>query len=337
MLKRYHDTRGGVCITAYKGGHIAFAYSIGYYFRRKSSMPLHFIIARGDKLAYSRLSMLGSVSEVSEIREPGEPLSLKTFYKLVKNINSSMIVSSSVECRVLIFTGANHGLLLTTISSFKGTYTLGLESIDRFTVPSKALKLLSPLLDLIAVHWPEQRKLYPSAIVVGPVYEPAQYEPRDEGYILVTAGTMGYKELFDAVAELGLRDVVLQTGRVDPRPYTSKRPGWIVFRFTSDFHRWLAGASLVVTQFPGTTAATAALAYGKPVVLVPNPNIRLAASLSDVKYYAKRLNAVVVPRPHPKMLAKALEMARLIIPMRYRNGGEVIAEIINKIIMTSKW
>ena len=42
-----------------------------------------------------------------------------------------------------------------------------------------------------------------------PIYELPEYEPWDEGYILVTGGTYGHKALFDAISELNIENVVL--------------------------------------------------------------------------------------------------------------------------------
>ncbi|WP_055410350.1 hypothetical protein [Pyrodictium delaneyi] len=282
-----------------------------------------FVVARGDRLAVERLRRLGDVVEAAMPRRAGEPLG-RTLPRWPLALVDSLRLP---RCRVFVSTGSNHSVLPALVSRLRGALLLNLESIDRFTVPAKAARILRPFSAATLVHWPEQRRLYPDAVVTGPVYEPPRYKPRDEGYVLVTAGTIGFRGLFDAVERLGLRRVVLQTGRVDPEPYQKRNPGWIVFDFDPDFHRWLAGASIVVTQFPGSTAATAALAYRKPVVMVVNPGLPLAASIADAVYYARRLRAILLPRASPSLLRRGLELAEKLEPPSYPNGGETIARI----------
>jgi len=314
--------RVDVCVSAAPGGHMGFAYSIGFFLARMSCRPL-FVVARGDRLAVERLRGLGGVVEVVMPRRAGEAL-VDTLPRWPLALTGSLRVPG---CRVFVSTGSNHSVLPALVSWLRGALLLNLESIDRFTVPAKAVRLLRLFSAATLVHWPEQRMLYSDAVVVGPVYEPPRYRPRDEGYVLVAAGTMGFRGLFDAVERLGLRRVVLQTGRVDPDPYRRRNPGWTVFDFDPDFHRWLAGASIVVTQFPGSTPATAALAYRKPVVMVVNPGLPLAASTIDALHYARRLHAVLLPRALPSLLAKGIRLAQRLEPPSYPNGGETVARI----------
>jgi UDP-N-acetylglucosamine--N-acetylmuramyl-(pentapeptide) pyrophosphoryl-undecaprenol N-acetylglucosamine transferase len=306
---------------------MGFAYSVGFFLAGMGVRPV-FVVARGDRLAAERLRVLGDVVEAVMPRRPGEPLE-KTFPRWFGALVDSLRLP---RCAVFVSTGSNQAVLPALALWLRGAVLLNLESIDRFTVPARAVRVLRPFSAATVIHWPEQRRLYPDAVVVGPVYEPPAYKPRDEAYILVTAGTQGFPELFSAVEALGLRNVVLQTGHVDPEPYRRRNPSWTVFRFDPDFHRWLAGARIVITQFPGTTAATAALAYRKPVVMVVNPNLPLAASTADAVYYARRLRAVLLSRPSAKLLRRALKLAERIEPPSYPNGGRTLANLAVSII-----
>ena len=158
-------------------------------------------------------------------------------------------------------------------------------------------------------------------------YEEPEHEPTDRGYILVSGGTCGHKMLFDAVSELDLENVVLQTGRVDPEPYRRKHPEWKVFRFDPDFGRWLAGASVVVVH-QGKTAVDAALTYRKPVVIAPNPELALTSTVEDARMLARKLNAVVVESITPRSILEAVEEAKGREPSLHPNGAEKLSKEI---------
>ena len=164
-------------------------------------------------------------------------------------------------------------------------------------------------------------------MIVGPLYELPEYRPKDEGYVLVTGGTYGHRLLFEAVDKLEEEKVVLQTGRIDPRPFKERHPSWAVFDFDPDFGKWLAGASVVVTHF-GKTAIDAALTYRKPVVLVPNPEWRLTASLEDARILAEKLNAVLVEEISPSKIQEAIEEAKSREPPSYPDGAVKLAELV---------
>ncbi|MEM1642175.1 MAG: hypothetical protein QXM43_05540 [Desulfurococcaceae archaeon] len=75
---------------------------------------------------------------------------------------------------------------------------------------------------------------------------------------------------------------------MDPDPHPRKNLSWTVFRYTSDIQKWIAGASMDVTQ-QGVTVATASSAHGKPVIVVWYPRVILGAPKTDVKIYAEKL------------------------------------------------
>ncbi len=314
-----------VLLTAAPGGHSGYAYAIAYYLWSHGIEPV-FVVAHHDKWAPRKLERLGEVIRVPMPRLPGEPL-YKTLHRWPAAFLRAMRVVKK-EYRVLVSCGANLSIAPGVAAKTKGLRLVNVESIVRLSTPGRTPRLLHRLADKTLVHWPEQAKLLPGAEVVGPIYEPPRYKPRDEGYILVTTGTMGHKLLFDAVSELGLRNIVLQTGRVDPEPYRRKNPTWRVFRFDPDLDKWIAGASLVITHFPGMTSATAALAYNKPVILVAAPHLRLSAPQRDGPLYAEKIGAIYLSEVSPKNLMEAIKKAERLEPKRLDNGAKRAAKII---------
>ncbi|MEB3806485.1 MAG: polysaccharide biosynthesis protein [Desulfurococcales archaeon] len=319
-----------ILVTAAPGGHSGYAYALGYYARMKGLTP-HFLVPKGYSWIREKLSRLGETIEHPLPRKPAEPL-WRTIHRWPLALLASM-TRVTRRYKAVISCGANFSIPPSIAGKLKGLKLYNVESIVRILDTGKTPRLLYHIADKTFLHWPEQLKNYPKGLVVGPIYEPPTREPYDGGYILVTAGTLGNKELFDAVVELDLEDVVMQTGQVDPEPYRRRRPGWRYVTHTSDFDELLAGASVVVTQFPGMTSATAALAYRKPVVLVPARHLHLSASLENARIYAEKIHAVYVDEITPESLEDALEKARGIEPPSYDNGAEKAVEhVYNDIV-----
>lgn len=307
------------------GGHSGYAYAVAYYLNMKGERPL-ILVAKGSGWVKKKLSRFGEVEELTLPRRPGEPL-VRTLHRWFLCLGESLLkIPGRLEA--ILATGSNFSLIPALVARVKGVRVYNLESIDRILEASRATKIISRFAHATFLHWPEQMKNYPEGIVVGPVYEPATVKPYDGGYVLVTAGTLGNKELFDAVLKSSWERVVLQTGEVDPEPYARARPDWRVFRFTHDFDRVLAGARVVVTQFPGMTGATAALAYKKPVVLVPGRHVPMSSSLENAPLFAEKIGAVYVDRISPRILEEAVEKALKNTPPSYPNGAEKIASIL---------
>jgi len=189
-----------------------------------------------------------SVYEVTLPRRHGESAARMLFQMPRAFLESLPTVRG---CRVVVSTGTN----LSIPSSLVGKLLRGrlavLECATRVTGPAKAARFLPRIADLVIIQWPEQVKLFPSAKrvkVVGPVYKPPRYEARDEGYVLVTASTLGHPRLLEAMSRLGLERAVLQTGRVDLESYRRQHPRWTVFQWTNDIDKWIAGARIVVHE-----------------------------------------------------------------------------------------
>ncbi len=319
---------GCVAVTAAPGGHAGYAYALGYWLS-KLGLSLRFIAARGDRWARERLEPLGPVYEVTLPRRPGES-SARMILRMPRTLLESLPAVRS--CRAVVSTGANLSVPPSLAGKLRRGRLAVLECATRVTSPARATRFLSRFADLLIVQWPDQVKLFPKARrveAVGPVYEPPRYEPRDEGYVLVTAGTLGHPRLFEAVSRLGLERVVLQTGRVDPEPYQRRHPGWTVFQWTGDIDRWIAGAHVVVTHL-GITAMKAALGYGKPTVIVSSPHIPTPER--DARLYAERIGAVYLERVEPRALEEALKRAVENPPRRVPSGAERAARLVAELL-----
>jgi len=211
----------------------------------------------------------------------------------------------------------------------KGVQVVNIESLIRFTKPSKTALVLQPISALTALHWEEQKRLL-KGVVVGPTLCKPEIKSWNGGYILVSGGTYGHRLLFDALSESTLSNVVLQTGRVDTTPYIKRHPEWKVITFTERFHELLAGAELVVTHFGGTVLDAAI--YGKPAVLAPNPEWTRTAGIKDAEYLARKINAVLVSEIDLEILLDAIKEARRRKVPTLPDGAENLANKIMKLL-----
>ncbi|MCE4620577.1 MAG: polysaccharide biosynthesis protein, partial [Desulfurococcales archaeon] len=176
--------------------------------------------------------------------------------------------------------------------------------------------------------WEEQKRNYPEGIVVGPIYEPPIYEARDEGFILVTTGTLGLPRLYKVLARLGLDNIIVQSGDIPVEEVKKINPRWRVFQYTPGLARLIARASIVITHFPGMTAVTARLAYRKPVVLVQSWRHKLSADPREGPLLAEKLRVPYIKDLDPRAMAGALEEARSLEPPSYPDGALRTAGII---------
>ena len=315
-----------VLITAAPGGHSGYAYAIGYYIREMGGEP-HFLAPPVEWLR-RKLSHIGTVHTAPLPRRPGEPL-LRTLPRWPRAFWTALRRVSR-QFDALVACGSNFSIPPAVAARLRGVPVYNVESIVRIVDAARTPRLLYRFSRATLLHWEEQRRHYPKGVVVGPIYEPPSLEPRDGGYILVTAGTTGHSRLFRALLDLPLEEVVVQTGAVDPEPLRSRRPRWRFIRFTPELDKLIAEASLVVTHFPGMTSATAALAYGKPVVLVPASHLKLSASLENMRIYAAKIGAAVAQDAIPEELQRAIEEAPRLARQRpsYPIGAREAARLI---------
>ncbi|MEM2507107.1 MAG: glycosyltransferase [Nitrososphaeria archaeon] len=304
ILRWFMLARKNVLILAGGGGHTAYGYALAQRLYDKAN--LHFLVPAGDKLSYERLSKFGTVDFILKPREAKTPNSefipklVRAFAEALKKVKG--------EFDVVVSTGSNFCIPPSLSAWMKGIPIINIESSVRFTKPSKTALLLQPFSALTALHWEEQKKLLKKGTVVGPLIPKPEIQPWNGGYILVTGGTLGHKKLFDVISESKLKNVVLQTGKVDPKPYRKKHPEWKILEHSGKFYELVAGADVVVTHFGATILE--AVVYRKPTVVVPNPEWTRTAGIEDAKQYVKKVNAVLVSEITLKNILNAIEKSR---------------------------
>ncbi|HIE15110.1 TPA: hypothetical protein EYP70_07550 [Candidatus Bathyarchaeota archaeon] len=311
-----------ILILAGGGGHTGYGYSLAEALYQLDTQ-LSFLVPEGDKLSYERLKKFGEVDFLVKPREPKTPLQIfaKGFTKSL--LNSIEKVSTRFD--VVVSTGCNFCIPPALIAWTKGIPIINIESSVRFVKPSKTALLLHPFSKLTALQWEEQKNFL-DGVVTGPLLPRPKLKPWNGNYILVTGGTYGHKQLFDALNESNLTNIVLQTGKINPKLYKQKHPEWKVFSITENFHKFIAGAKVIVTHY-GSTILEAAI-YHKPIVIVPNPEWTRTAGLEDAKYMAKKLNGVLVSEITVKNIVNSIEKAENRRVPTLPDGAKKLAELI---------
>ncbi len=317
--------KGHVLILAGGGGHTGYAYALAQALHKK--VRLAFLAPEGDTLSERRLSKFGELKFLIKPRGPTTPT--HEFVPRLTRAFVDCIRQFSSESKVVVSTGSNFCVPPAIIAWAKGIPLINIESSVRFSKASKTARILHPLSTITALQWEEQRRLL-DGVVVGPLISKAEVEPWEGDYILVTGGTYGHRILFDVLAESKIRNVILQTGKVDPSPYVEKHPEWKTISLSEKFFELLAGAELVITHFGST--ALEAVVYGKPVILVPNPWWTRTAGVKDAEYLAKKLNAVLVLDISLENLVDAIDEARKRTAPTLPNGAENLAKKVTGLL-----
>lgn len=313
--------RKRVLILAAGGGHTGYGYALAQALHTKAS--LSFLVPDGDFLSERRLSKFGRVESL--ILPRGPQTSAHEFaVRLAKALVDSM-KQNLQNFDVVVSTGSNFCIWPAFLAWMRGVPVVNIESSVRFVKPSKTAFILQPFSRITALQWEEQKRFL-KGVVVGPLLHKPEVKPWNGRYILVTGGTHGHRLLFDALAETNLQNVVLQTGKVDPTPYAEKHPEWKVLAITEKFHELVAGAEVVVTHLGSTIIE--AVVYGKPIVLVPNPEWTRTAGPEDAKYLAKRVNAALISEIKPENLLAAIDVARKGKVPSLPDGAENLTNII---------
>ena len=316
--------QGRVLILAGGGGHTGIAYALAQALNKR--VFLSFLAPEGDSLSGERLSKFGEVEFLIKPRGPKTPTHIFAL-RFARAFMGSMRLNIH-KFDVVVSTGSNFCVPPAIFAWMRGVPVVNIESLVRFTVPSKVARALQPFSTITALHWEEQRRFL-KGVVVGPTLSQPQVKPWNGGYILVSGGTHGHKLLFDTLSESKLKNIVLQTGEINPTPYMKKHPEWKVVAFTERFHELLAGAELVVSHFGSTVLD--AVVYEKPVVLVLNPEWTRTVGIEDAKHLAKKANAVLVSEINLETLLEAINEARKRKVPTLPNGAENLANIIIKL------
>ena len=324
-MAREAKVKGRVLILAGGGGHTGIAYALAQTLHKKVS--LSFLAPEGDTLSERRLSKFGKVEFLPKPRGPKTPNHIFAA-RLIKALMDSVKVDFH-EFDVVVSTGSNFCGPPALLAWMRGVTVVNIESLVRFTKPSRTARVLQPISALTALHWKEQSRFL-KGVVVGPTLCKPETPPWNGGYILVSGGTYGHRLLFDTLSESKLSNVVLQTGRVDPSPYIKRHPAWNVVTFTERFHELLAGAELVVAHFGGTVLDAAI--YQKPVVLVLNPEWTRTVGIEDAEYLARKVNAVLVPEISLEELLEGIDEARKKRVPVLPDGTEKLAGMIIELL-----
>ena len=248
-------------------------------------------------------------------------------YKLCQAFSSSR-KKVTKDFDVVVSAGSNFCIPPAFAALSKKIKLVNIEGAVRFTRASLTARILQPFSAITALPWPEQKKLL-KGTVVGPLLHKQEIEPYNGGYILVTGGTLGHKALFDVVNESNLKNVVLQTGEVDPEPYMKRHSEWKIIRYSSKFAELLAGAELVVTHFGSTALETAV--YNKPAVMVVNPEWTRTVGKTDAELFAKKVGVTILPRLSLDCLLESIEEAKKQKRPVLKDGAEALADIILKL------
>lgn len=310
-----------ILILAGGGGHTGFAYALAQ--RLKNSADMTFLIPEGDALSQKRLRNYGKTESIPKPR--GARTSTGKF---VYNLIRAFVVSMKKVTRnydVVISTGSNFCVPPAITAFLKRISIVNIEGEVRFTQASLTARILQPLSVFTALQWPEQKRLLKGTIV-GPLFQIPKIQPHNRGYILVTGGTMGHKKLFDVINKSNLKNVVLQTGKIDPLPYIQRHPEWKIIRYTSNFTELLAGADLIITHF-GSTALESAV-YRKPIVMVLNPEWTRTVGKIDAQILAKKLGATFIADINLMKLKKAIENAKSNKALELIDGAKILAKKI---------
>jgi len=312
-----------VLILAGGGGHTGYAQILAQ--EMVSRAELSFLVPDDDPLSRARLEPFGRVQDLIKPRHPTTP-----FYRFIPRVLLSSLQSLtrvSREYMVVVSTGSNFCIPPALIARLKGIPLINIESADKFETPSKTAQILQHLSAVTVLQWEKQRKIL-KGTVFGPFLPRRRVEPWEGGYVLIAAGTYGYKELLEAASESQLKNVVLQTGEIDPERYEKRHPEWRVITTTDRFYELIAGAEVVVAP-PGATPLEA-LSYGKPVVIVKYPEWSRAGTLKDARLFAEKLNAPLLSELSPRALVNALEEAKRREEPKLKNGAKALAEYITQ-------
>ena len=308
-------------ILAGGGGHTGFAYALAQRLEDKASM--RFLIPEGDNLSYERLSKFGKVNNLLKPRGAKTPTD-KFTYNLARALANSMKKVKGYFDAV-VSTGSNFCIPPALVAFLKGIPIVNIEGEARFIGASKTARILQPLSAITALQWTEQKNFL-KGTVVGPIFAKPEIEPWNGGYVLLTGGTLGHKRLFDVLNESDLKNVVLQTGEVDPEPYRKRHPEWKVLDFSLSFHELIAGAEVVVTH-QGSTPLEAVV-YKKPSVIVPNPELKRTFPRRDSEIFAKKVGATFLSDFTLESLVDAIEEAKNNKIPALKDGAGVLAEMI---------
>ncbi len=274
-----------VLILAGGGGHTSIALALAQALKGKAETS--FLVPEKDRLSSELLAPYGPVRELKKGRYPQTSNLLFPFRFTASLYRSLRLVNGDYD--VVVSTGSNFCIPPALIAWLKSIHVINIESRVAITKPSKTAKLLQHFSEITLLQWEEQKKNL-NGIVTGPIFPEKRFEAKNLGYVLVTGGTEGHKQLFDTIIDLDLEKVIMQTGKVAPAPYLQKHPGWIIISYSTEFEKLVAESSVVITHQGGGTIFEALL-YEKPLIIVFNPKLTRTANMEDMLVLARKVGA----------------------------------------------
>jgi hypothetical protein len=88
---------------------------------------------------------------------------------LFRNILLAWRTIGRLRPSLVVSTGAGVAFPFFLIAKLRGSRTAYIEVFDRIDSPTVTGRLCYPLSDVFALQWPEQRRMYPKGIVIGPL------------------------------------------------------------------------------------------------------------------------------------------------------------------------
>jgi len=259
-----------ILLTAGGGGHTGYAFALAGPLKPKAT--LLFLINKNDSLSRARLSPLGEIVSVTKPRQPGTPL-WKFIYRFVLCGLQSFWIWLKHRPDVVVSTGSNMAIPICIVGKVFGSRIVNVEDSVRIFSSSKTSKYLDLISEVTLLQWAEQLGFHPrKGKYVGLLLPNVTRSSRD-GRIVVSPGSLGFKELCDVAARTDLGDVTMTVGDLDLKGYS--RPGWVVVSKLIGLDDILASAKVVVTHLGYTIWE--AVNYGVPVVIVPNPKWKKSA------------------------------------------------------------
>ncbi len=313
-------------ILAGGGGHTSIALALAQSL--KGEAETSFLIPEGDRLSRELLSRYGPVDELIKGRYPNTSNLLFPFRLIASFYHSFSRVKK--EYGIVISTGSNFCIPPILIAWLKSIPIINIESRVAIAKPSKTARVLQHFAKETLLQWEEQAKNLKGTLI-GPIFPEKRYEAKNHGYILVTGGTEGHKQLFDAVSELTLEKVIMQTGKVDPTPYKAKHPNWEIIEYSTEFERLVAESSIVVTHQGGGTIFEAIL-YEKPLMIVFNPELTRTANTEDMHILAEKVNAPFLEHADSKKIESLILKAPSKKKYLFENGCLKATEIIMRVM-----
>ena len=315
-----------VLILAGGGGHSSIAFALAQTLKGKAETS--FLIPDGDRLSRELLSPFGPVDELIKGRYPNTSNLLFPFRLMASFFHSFSRVKR--EYGAVVSTGSNFCIPPSLVAWLKSIPVINIESRVAIAKPSKTAQFLQHFAKETLLQWEEQTRNLKGTLT-GPIFPEKRYEVKNYGYVLVTGGTEGHKQLFDAISELVLEKVIMQTGKVDPSPYKASHPSWEIIAYSTDFERLIAESSTVITHQGGGTIFEAIL-YEKPLIIVFNTELTRTANIEDMRILAEKVNAPFLEQADAKKIGSLMLEAHSAKKHHFENGCIKATDIIIRVL-----